>query len=69
MQPPMQPQEAGPPGNNVRSNVPPSMQRVNLVDDGPVAGEGGVRQVVRGARRQSSQSSAPSSANPFGSTK
>lgn len=69
MQPPMQPQEAGPPGNNVRPNVPPSMQRVNLVDDGPVAGEGGVRQVVRGARRQSSQSSAPSSANPFGSTK
>ncbi|WFD36125.1 chitin synthase [Malassezia cuniculi] len=35
----------------------PGLERVNLVDDGPVAtGQGSMRQVVRGARRQSSTS-------------
>lgn len=37
------------------ANLPSSVQRVSLVDDGPVADSGGIRQVVRGSRRQSLQ--------------
>ena len=40
---------------NLAGFTAPNVERVNLVDDGPVLpGQGPVRQVVRGARRQSS---------------
>ncbi|KAL4401855.1 Chitin synthase, class 3 [Malassezia pachydermatis] len=44
----------------VRPQVPQGVQRVSLTDDGPVAGSSGsMRQVVRGARRQSSANHGP----------
>ncbi|WFD23600.1 chitin synthase [Malassezia equina] len=46
--------------------VPSNVERVSLVDDGPVTHSGAVRQVVRGARRQS-QMGGPPSSNPFAS--
>lgn len=66
--PPNQPQGAPtmrPVTSSAQPNsVPSSVQRISLVDDGPVTSSGPVRQVVRGARRQS-QMGAPPSSNPF----
>lgn len=46
-----------------QSAVPSNVERISLVDDGPVTNSGPVRQVVRGARRQSQMGASPS--NPF----
>ncbi|WFD06047.1 chitin synthase [Malassezia vespertilionis] len=45
---------------STQPSVPSDVQRVSLSDDGPVLSTGSVRQVVRGARRQTSQASTPS---------
>jgi len=46
---------------------PPNARGFSLVDDGPVASSGGVRQITRGARRMSAQS--PISPQSTGNTK
>ena len=84
---PMQPRPAVPPGYAMppnrpseapRASVPSDVRRVSLVDDGPVASSEGMRQVVRGSRRQSVQHpgslqlppfDASFGGNPFDTTK
>ncbi|WFC93830.1 chitin synthase [Malassezia brasiliensis] len=84
---PMQPRPAVPAGYAIppnrpseapRSTVPSDVRRVSLVDDGPVASSEGMRQVVRGSRRQSAQHpgtlqlppfDASFGGNPFDTTK
>lgn len=83
----MQPRPAVPPGYAMapnrpseapRASVPSDVRRVSLVDDGPVASSEGMRQVVRGSRRQSVQHpgslqlppfDASFGGNPFDTTK
>ncbi|WFD02700.1 chitin synthase [Malassezia obtusa] len=57
--PAMRPQGASQPA------VPSDVRRVSLVDDGPVASSEGVRQVVRGSRRQSLQQPGSLQLPPF----
>lgn len=56
-----------PPPPPSKGAVPSNVERISLVDDGPVTDSGPVRQVVRGSRRQSSMGGPPpsTSSNPF----
>lgn len=65
MSPPLRASGAASPPSSAGTSVPQNVQRVSLVDDGPVASGGSIRQIVRGARRQSSVSGGNHPTSPF----